>query len=201
MNKEVFRHDEFLPKAGISRETLAEWLKWKIIRPAGYADDKSPLFSGEALERAAHIRKLKDQFAGYESIIEFRNARWFEEQYFDLLRELSLGFCIVDEPKLKGLMPFLPVLTSTTGYFRFHGRNRSWFREPVDIRYDYLYSEKELRGFVKPIMDIASRASGDTFVFFNNCHSGKAARNALMMIELLKERPVCDPAAQAALHN
>jgi uncharacterized protein YecE (DUF72 family) len=148
-----------------------------------------------------HIRKLKDQFAGYESIIEFRNARWFEEQYFDLLRELSLGFCIVDEPKLKGLMPFIPVLTSTIGYFRFHGRNRSWFREPVEIRYDYLYSEKELRGFVKPITDIASRASGNTFVFFNNCHSGKAARNALMMIELLKERPVFDPAAQAALHN
>ena len=94
-------------------------------------------------------------------------------------------------------MPFTPVLTSTTGYFRFHGRNRSWFREPVDIRYDYLYSEKELRGFVEPILDVASRAAGATFVFFNNCHSGKAARNALTMIELLKEKPAFGPAAQS----
>ena len=148
-----------------------------------------------------YIRRLKDEFSGYESVIEFRNARWFEEKYFDLLRELSLGFCVVDEPKLKGLMPFTPVLTSTTGYFRFHGRNRSWFREPVDVRYDYLYSDKELREFSGPVADIASRASGATFVFFNNCHAGKAARNALTMIELLKERPVFGPAAQAAPHN
>lgn len=152
-------------------------------------------------ENIDYIRRIRDQFTTYESIIEFRNARWFEEQYFDLLRELSLGFCVVDEPKLKGLMPFTPVLTSAVGYFRFHGRNRSWFREPVDIRYDYLYSEKELKGFVQPIIDIASRASDTTFVFFNNCHSGKAARNALMMIELLKEKPMFGPGAKAAPHN
>ncbi|MBP1749421.1 MAG: hypothetical protein H6Q52_1960 [Deltaproteobacteria bacterium] len=148
-----------------------------------------------------YMRRLKDEFAGYESIIEFRNSRWFEERYFNLLRELSLGFCVVDEPKLKGLMPFTPVLTSRTGYFRFHGRNRSWFREPVDVRYDYLYSEKELKGFIQPIRDVASRTPGATFVFFNNCHSGKAARNALMMIELLKEKPAFGSAAEAAPHN
>lgn len=152
-------------------------------------------------ENIRYIRQLKDEFQGYESIIEFRNAQWFNEKYFELLKELSLGFCVVDEPKLKGLMPFTPVLTSTTGYFRFHGRNRSWFREPVDVRYDYLYSEKELRGFVEPIVEIASRADGPTFVFFNNCHSGKAATNALMLIELLKEKPVFGPAVKAAPHN
>ena len=147
-----------------------------------------------------YIRKLKDEFAGYESVIEFRNAQWFKECYFDLLRKLSLGFCIVDEPKLKGLMPFTPVLTSTTGYFRFHGRNRAWFKEPVDVRYDYLYSEKELKGFVQPILDVASQAQGTTFVFFNNCHRGKAAKNALMMIEFLKGKPVFGSAAHAP-HN
>ncbi len=148
-----------------------------------------------------YIRRLKDEFAGYESIVEFRNARWFEERYFDLLRELSLGFCVVDEPKLKGLMPFTPALTSRTGYFRFHGRNRSWFREPVDVRYDYLYSEKELAGFVQPIVDVASRSSGTTFVFFNNCHAGKAAKNALTMIELLREKPVFNTAVQVSSSN
>jgi DNA-binding transcriptional MerR regulator len=68
VNKTVFSHDEFLPKAGISRETLDEWLKWKIIRPAGYDDAKSPLFAQEALERAAYIRKLKDLGYGPEEI-------------------------------------------------------------------------------------------------------------------------------------
>lgn len=152
-------------------------------------------------ENIGYLRKIRDEFAGYESVIEFRNSKWFEERYFDLLKELSLGFCVVDEPKLKGLMPFTPVLTSRTGYFRFHGRNRAWFREPVDVRYDYLYSEKELKTFVQPIADVASKADGTTFVFFNNCHAGKAAKNALMMIELLRERPAFDSAGKAAPHN
>ncbi|MEN6615941.1 MAG: DUF72 domain-containing protein [Syntrophorhabdus sp.] len=149
----------------------------------------------------AYLRNVKDEFVDYESIIEFRNAKWFDPKYFDLLRELSLGFCVVDEPKLKGLMPFTPVLTSRTGYFRFHGRNRSWFREPVDVRYDYLYSDKELQGFIEPILNVASSTDGATFVFFNNCHSGKAARNALTMIDLLKRRPEHDTAVKAAPHN
>ncbi len=152
-------------------------------------------------ENIAYLRKIRDEFAGYESVIEFRNAKWFEERYFDLLRDLSLGFCVVDEPKLKGLMPFTPVLTSRTGYFRFHGRNRAWFREPVDVRYDYLYSEKELKSFVQPIEDIASGTEGTTFVFFNNCHAGKAARNAQTMIELLREKPSFDPPVRTAPLN
>ena len=68
MNKTVFSRDEFIPKAGISGETLDEWLRWKIIRPAGYDDDKFPLFAQDALERAAYIGKLKDLGYGPEEI-------------------------------------------------------------------------------------------------------------------------------------
>jgi uncharacterized protein YecE (DUF72 family) len=42
------------------------------------------------------------------------------------------------------------------------------------MRYDYLYSEKELKEFVEPIKDVARRAE-TTFVFFNNCHAGKCS--------------------------
>lgn len=142
------------------------------------------------------IKRLCDEFAEYESVVEFRNAKWFDERFFELLKGLSLGFCVVDEPKLKGLLPFAPVLTSGTGYFRFHGRNRRWFREPVDVRYDYLYSEKELRSFVGPVRDVA-KAAEKTFVFFNNCHAGKAVRNANMMIALLSEQRAQDKAIRA----
>jgi uncharacterized protein YecE (DUF72 family) len=136
-------------------------------------------------ENIDYLRVLREEFRGIESVIEFRNAKWSDEDYTETLRELSFGYCVVDEPKLKGLLPFSPRLTSETGYFRFHGRNTSWFREPLEVRYDYLYSEKELVQFIAPIRDIGKRAA-NTFVFFNNCHAGKAARNALMMIEMLK---------------
>jgi len=56
----------------------------------------------------------------------------------------------------------------------------------LTMRYNYLYSEKELKEFVAPIKDVARRAE-TTFVFFNNCHAGKAMKNAQMMKEMLNE--------------
>ena len=137
-------------------------------------------------ENIDYLKVLKDEFQDYESVVEFRNSRWFDDRHMDILEELSFGSCVVDEPKLKGLLPFRPALTSKTGYFRFHGRNKAWFREPVEVRYDYLYSEKELKEFVAPIKDVARRAE-TTLVFFNNCHAGKAVKNAQMMKKLLHE--------------
>lgn len=140
-------------------------------------------------ENKHYLRELKDEFLGFQTIAEFRNAKWLENNHLDVLKDLSMGYCIVDEPGLKGLLPFTPILTSDIGYFRFHGRNKKWFREPVEVRYDYLYTEKELEAFIPPIEEIAAEAR-TTFVFFNNCHMGKAAKNALTLIEMLKRRPV-----------
>jgi uncharacterized protein YecE (DUF72 family) len=126
-------------------------------------------------ENVAYLKLLREEFSWAEGIVEFRNAKWMKDGYLDLLRELSFGYCVVDEPKLKGLVPFSPSLTSRTGYFRFHGRNRSWFKEPVEVRYDYLYTEKELAEFVPAIEEVGAKADR-TFVFFNNCHAGKAAK-------------------------
>jgi uncharacterized protein YecE (DUF72 family) len=134
-----------------------------------------------------YLKLLREEFYGIEVVVEFRNVKWLQDRYMETLKDLSFGYCVVDEPKIKGLVPFSPVLTSRIGYFRFHGRNRAWFGEPVDVRYDYLYTEKELKEFVSPIKDIAGNAS-ETFVFFNNCHAGKAVKNAQMLMEMLKKR-------------
>jgi uncharacterized protein YecE (DUF72 family) len=131
-----------------------------------------------------YLKMLRQEFEDFESVIEFRNAKWSDDGYLDILKKLSLGYCIVDEPKLKGLLPFRPALTSDIGYFRFHGRNKAWFNEPLNVRYDYLYSEKELSQFVDPILDIANKAK-TTFAFFNNCHLGKAVKNAQMLKAML----------------
>ena len=101
------------------------------------------------------------------------------------LRENNIGYCLVDEPKLKGLMPYNPATTTDIGYFRFHGRNTNWFDAPTSERYDYLYTQNELKSFVPDIKNIANSAR-KTIVMFKKCHAGKVARNALEMIEMLK---------------
>ena len=82
-------------------------------------------------------------------------------------------------------MPYNPTTTTDIGYFRFHGRNTSWFDAPTSERYDYLYTQDELKSFVQDIKNIATYAR-KTIVMFNNCHAGKAARNAIEMIDMLK---------------
>ena len=68
MSNDVFAGGDLAQKAGVSPESLETWTKAKLVRPAGYADDKTPLYAPEALDRIAHIRKLEDLGYGLEEI-------------------------------------------------------------------------------------------------------------------------------------
>ena len=68
MEKNVFTREEFLRGAGISGEALVEWMKWKLVRPAGFTEDQRPLFPASALARVVHIQKLTELGYGFEEI-------------------------------------------------------------------------------------------------------------------------------------
>ncbi len=53
------------------------------------------------------------------------------------------------------------------------------------LRYDYLYSESELREWAEKIRELNQKTQ-KTFVFFNNCHAGHAATGAKLMRKLLE---------------
>jgi len=52
------------------------------------------------------------------------------------------------------------------------------------LRYDYLYSEAELKEWADKIRELNQKTQ-KTFVFFNNCHAGHAATGAKLMRRLL----------------
>ena len=137
-------------------------------------------------ENSSYLQQFKEEMGDLPLVFEFRNKAWLKEETFQSLERSGIGFCVVDEPKLPQLMPYLPRATSEIGYFRFHGRNPNWFNVPLKVRYDYLYSEKELKEFVPGIKDISKQAA-KTLIFFNNCYSGSAAKNAAQMAKLLME--------------
>jgi uncharacterized protein YecE (DUF72 family) len=87
-----------------------------------------------------------------------------------------------------GLVPPVVHLTTDTGYVRFHGRNEgTWWGRGGGDRYDYDYSERELVEWVERVRVLAEQAK-QTYLFFNNCHAGQAARNAKLMGELLRRQ-------------
>jgi len=138
-------------------------------------------------ENLEYLKRFKELIGDIPLIVEFRNKVWHKGKTLQFLKEHLMGYCAVDEPKLPQLMPFHPEATSDIGYVRLHGRNTNWFNVPTSVRYDYLYSEGELKEFIAPINMIASKTK-KVFIFFNNCHSGSAAKNATMLMRMLQEK-------------
>lgn len=65
-------------------------------------------------------------------------------------------------------------------YVRLHGRNRdNWFREDAgrNARYDYLYSEDELKPWLQKLASIRKRAQ-EIYAITNNHYRGQAVVNA-----------------------
>ncbi len=140
-------------------------------------------------ENRAFLAEMCERVAPQRVFVEFRHAGWIVEAIFPWLRQLDVGYVCVDEPDLPGLVP--PVLRATTdvGYVRLHGRNAvTWFDAGPDKgdRYDYLYSDTELREWVHKIRQLVQETR-TTYVFFNNCHAGKAPANAQALKDLLAQ--------------
>ena len=135
---------------------------------------------------ADFIRRLPDDLAPARVVVEFRHASWITDDTFRLLTELGLAYCVVDAPRLPNLPPTVVRATAVPAYIRFHGRNAAkwWTHDESWERYDYLYSESELRDWVPHVRDLAG-AAGVWFAFFNNHARGQAVVNATMLGELL----------------
>lgn len=142
-------------------------------------------------ENRDYLRRLRDQLPDTNLVVELRNSRWIRQSTFEFLGEMNCGWCNVDEPQLPGLLPPTAVATSDTGYVRFHGRNAAkWFKhERPEERYDYLYSAEELNEWTPRLRTLQDRTKR-TYVFTNNHFEAKAVKNALMIVELLKQLPV-----------
>ena len=70
MKKEVLSMEDLARESGVPSESLAEWTKVKLLKPAGFTDGKAPLFDAAGLDRVAHIRRLADLGYGTEEILK-----------------------------------------------------------------------------------------------------------------------------------
>ena len=131
------------------------------------------VFKDLSLEYLAWAR---EQMGDDEMLVEFRHASWFEDdvraEVLAFLEEHGMSLVIVDAPKVeaKNVPRTLFALTSPTLYVRFHGRNAGTWNvrgRSAAERFDYLYSEAELREWVEPLRELAGRAE-NAYAFFNN---------------------------------
>jgi len=123
-----------------------------------------------------YIEWSQGQLAGEQILVEFRHASWLDEENraatLSFLEDRGLNYVIVDAPR-SGARNVLPTVVAATGpiaYVRFHGRNKeTWNKRTGSAaeRFDYLYSEEELREWVPQLRELAKR-SQEVYAMFNN---------------------------------
>ncbi|HID90288.1 MAG TPA: DUF72 domain-containing protein [Anaerolineae bacterium] len=139
-------------------------------------------------ENRDYLRRLRDGFGDLPVVVEFRRREWVSQRTFDDLRALRFGFCCVDQPRLRGLIPPVAVATGPVAYVRFHGRNAAkwWRHEEAWERYDYAYSDEELKEWVPKIRQLDAEASL-TLVYMNNHWRGQAVGTARQLRKLMTQ--------------
>ena len=133
-----------------------------------------------------HLRALVGHFPGHELAVEFRHQSWDTPEVTDWLRQRQLHLVSVDVPDIPNLYPRRLVQSSQLIYIRFHSRNKNKWYEDDKHRYDYLYSDQELREWIDMLVHSADKADR-ALMLFNNCYGTQAALNAQRVQKLLAQ--------------
>jgi len=152
-------------------------------------------------DRLDYLASLPRRLPGWTIAVEFRHRSWLPEHADETLRAMSaarLAHVIVDGPAGHAV-PRVTTTTAPTAVFRLHGRNaQGWLRqlqgaEPsVREKYDYLYTEAELREFLPEVEGVGQEAE-EIFISFNNNNRDYPVQNALMMKRLLGQPTPAPP--------
>jgi uncharacterized protein YecE (DUF72 family) len=135
-----------------------------------------------------YLEWAREQTGDDEMLVEFRHRSWLDDEHREeslaFLERIGAAYVTVDAPRsetAKNLVPTVVAVTSPTAYVRFHGRNlATWNRRGGSAaeRFDYLYSDEELREWVGPLQELAGRAE-QAYAFFNNNASSEDPENPL----------------------
>jgi uncharacterized protein YecE (DUF72 family) len=138
----------------------------------------------------------------YLYVAEFRHSSWLtrnrkdlDEDTLKLLKNYNVGVCKTDGPGF----PATKTDTAPHSYIRFHGRNKDiWFKgkkfeeakkkgEGDDRfnRYDYLYTEDELKPWVPIVKEAVADGNKKERLYFNNHPHAQAIQNAFIMMDLV----------------
>ncbi|UIR56369.1 DUF72 domain-containing protein [Sphingobacterium sp. SRCM116780] len=107
----------------------------------------------------------------FENVVEFRHVSWCNTEATKDLEKNSITFCNPNYPHL----PTSIQQTTTTGYFRLHGNPQLFYSE---------YSKKEITDLYEEIKNYGFKK---VYIYFNNTASTAAIKNALQLLELIKQ--------------
>lgn len=120
--------------------------------------------------------KLVDDFISlldktYKYTIEVRNKTFINDNFFSILKQNNIAFCIADSA---GRFPYYEAITADFVYVRLHGSQRLYASE---------YTDEELRMWAQKLKIWNKPA----YIYFDNDFLGYAVKNALRLKELVTD--------------
>jgi uncharacterized protein YecE (DUF72 family) len=137
------------------------------------------------------VVELLRAFREYAVAVELRHKSWSDRigDTLTLLNEFGAAWVQIDEPKFRFSIRqnYLPNVQGFY-YMRLHGRNAKnwWKHDKSEDRYDYLYSNDELKEFSETA-GAARRLVKKLYLYTNNHFSAKSVANAAMIKQQLGE--------------
>jgi uncharacterized protein YecE (DUF72 family) len=142
-------------------------------------------------ESQDYLADLLRRLASYRVAVELRHRSWSDRvgDTLGLLNGFNAAWVQIDEPKFRFSIRqnYLPNVKGFY-YMRLHGRNAAqwWRHDKSEDRYDYLYSNDELKEFSETA-DAARRLVKKLYLYTNNHFSAKSVANAAMIKQQLGE--------------
>ena len=138
-----------------------------------------------------YLSILLETFARYPVAVELRHSSWSDAfgDTLTLLNAFGAAWVQIDEPKFRFSIRqnYLPNVKGFY-YMRLHGRNAAkwWRHDKSEDRYDYLYSDDELKEFTETA-SAARELVKKAYLYTNNHFSAKSVANAAMIKRQLGE--------------
>jgi uncharacterized protein YecE (DUF72 family) len=123
---------------------------------------------------------------GHPLAVEFRHRSWDRPGLPGWLQDNSMSLVAVDVPDLPGLFPRGWKSAGPRAYVRLHSRKAENWYAPDKERYDYHYSDEELRTWIEALE--GAEGTTQALFLFNNCHRSQAVINAQRLQTLIEEQ-------------
>ena len=135
------------------------------------------------------LASLLDMLSDLPLAVEFHHRSWADDRVLRELEQRRIALVVSDGPQLPERFPILAAVTNPElFYVRFYGRNsRGWRSCRASDRFDYSYSEGELRRWIEDRIARLVRRARTGVLFFANHTRAQAPKNALQMVSLLRE--------------
>jgi uncharacterized protein YecE (DUF72 family) len=137
----------------------------------------------------SYLDELIEYFNSFHIVLEFRHVSWHHDTTYDYSKKRGTTLCSVDAPRLPGLTGSAVYPGKNLAYYRLHGRNaQNWFDGDTITRYDYRYSEQELKEITNNIIALVE-ASQHVFLFANNHPRAQAVETVTKIAQALDQHP------------